>query len=283
MSKTLIRNDFIKVEQTDESTLVFQWAEDDMVEDYMKYVLSDQSDMNMGLARHAVNYRADKSPDAKYKHRMTFHGVLMQSIHQWKRARKNMLQYHELSQFIHDVSLFMMMVQANSGVSLPYTPYEYIFTLEHVVRDPESGDISRITRFLPLFLSRDIQWCRVDDSSIDIPIVDTYRHTMFMPPESRMPMYFITSPEMDDYLSSGQFEDAETRITCASWLYSLAVTCVWLYKDIRELPMSKDNIEVRGFLSKEFLEDELDDIMGTPVYHTLMRCLNPDPKRRQVV
>jgi hypothetical protein len=270
---SLFKNEFLHVEQTSDSTLVVEWRAEDWVNDYMRYILSEHTDLDMGLSRFAVDYRANREPDAPYVHKMTFGGVVMQPLQQWKHARKHMLKYDELSQFVSDISLFMMMIQANSGVSLPYIPHDHIYVLEHVTWDPLSGREVRATRFIPLFLSASIQWCRVSDESEDLPVIDTYRHTMLMPSNAPLPKKILSTPELTAFMSASRGEDADAPISCASWLYSLGLACVWLYKN-----------ETQVFTEphKSYL-NELDDLKHTPLYHTLVRCLNPDPKHRVLI
>jgi hypothetical protein len=273
--KVLLDNDFLHVERSSASTLVMQWKNDAWVNEYMRYVLSEHTDLDIGLARFMVDYRAMRGDEDAYNHKLTFSGVVMQPLTEWTRERKNRLRYDELAQCMQDISEFMLMVQVNSEKSLPYIPHEHIFVMEytHMEADDEGRLVSRrVTRFVPLFLSPDIQWCSLLADTGDIPCAEVGRHTMIAQPALRLPKKYVTSPEMVLHTKGGG-DDSPSQISCASWVYALGLLCVYLHKNNRRVFTQPEGV---------FLTD-IDDIADTPLYHTLVRCLDRNPLVRSLI
>lgn len=266
---TLLKTNHFKLQQ-DKSKYIVWLKDNDLCNTYIRYLLLEETDLEFNLRKFMIDYREVKDDEDGYFHKMSFKGFVLQPLQQWKMERKHMLKYDELQQFINDIGNFMMMIQANEKKTLPYIPHTHIFAMEYDIDDDEADIQTRVLRFIPFFMDDNIMWCSMNDNG-DLNI-HNHRQYMYIPTTYSFAKHkYCISPELDACMMNMTSIDVEyTELTNSSWVYSLGLLCIYLYKNERD---------VFTKLYKKY-NNYIDDIKHTPLYHCIQRCLDEDATKR---
>ena len=311
----LLKNNNIEIHETSTNTTFFI-QDDYWTKKYMNLLLVKETDVGFGLEEFIESYETKKTSTVKtdtsmigvddidtdekkvdkITHIFKFNNMVsFKLLQKWKKTRKNELSYSEVSQFVKDIGIFMNMIEVNELCTTPFISLQHIFVME--VKDILNG--KTYIRFIPIFIDETIPWYPIQSTSVSsIETTECHEHvdTHTMDSKIKQPNDFygfnvnkriaiIDKPidrihqknskfishewkkVIDDSIK-GDVELFPQQTTCTNWVYSLGLCAIYL--------LTYNKSIIKNELSKEQIFFILEDILHTPLYSCILRCLEDD-------
>lgn len=279
---SIFKNDYIELKLIDDNYCI-ELKNNTWSKTLFNYILSIPTDVNFGLINYLEHYEKildeehkDNSDFIGHIHKFVFSEVVrFTPIQKWKKTRKNKLFYDEVEQFMKDIGIFMNCVEVNERKTVPFISLQHIFVFE--VNDRISN--FHTTRFLPLFIDDSMRWYDVYSKDIDnSSFYGLNVNKRFFKIDSKLKKqdfgkHFL-SPEWISIVENSEKNILELpfETSCTNWVYSLGLCAVYLLTYNKTIP--------KNVFTKEQITFLIDDILHTPLYSCIVRCLETNYKSR---
>lgn len=287
----ILKNEIIHIYNKDDNYII-EIKNIPYVKRYMNYLLLNDTDMAYNLEEYMISYEkvlhteddTEVEPDnVKHIHKFIFSdNVKFTGVQKWKKTRKNKLHYDEVEQYMKDIGLFMNFYEINERKSVTHISLSHIIVME--IKD-EVKDKYNI-RFIPFMLDENIRYYDIHSKGVLVVpgVFETLEKTNFFGLNVNKRFMTFEEPIMDKHkakhFSSKELreiykrekEEFPVETTCTNWVYSLGLTAIYL--------LTYNKSIVKDELTREEIAVLIEDILHTPLYSCLSRCLEDDYKIR---